>query len=653
MQTFYAKPAHWPLALAVVLFVLTIIQAPPVLAHGGALEEMVVTAVRTQRTLDDTPLRVQILGKEELREKANMKPGDIRMLLNESTGIQVQQTSASSFNSNIRIQGLDGRYTQLLRDGLPIYSGFSGSLSLLQIAPLDLEQVEVIKGASSTLYGGGAIAGLVNLVSKRPHETPETALMLNGTSAEGIDLSAFHSRESGKHGATVFASYNRNNAWEAEDNGLTAIPEFERVTLTPRWFYTASDNTDIDLGLGFIDENRLGGSIDYINGSAPGDYFEENDSRRYYTRAGISHQLANEANITLKNTNSWFDRSLATPGHLFSGTQFSTFTEFALTNTNNNDDWVLGLNALTEEFDQDQQVPGFDHDYKEHTLGLFGQYTRDVTSSIIIEGGLRVDSHSEYGNFLLPRVSVLYLPAPDVTLRLGGGYGYKTPTVFISEAEELQYKNIVPIDPDEFDAETSKGLNVDINHRLDTSGPLSLNSNLLLFYTQIDDSIQIVERGNTHVFSQSEGKVKTHGAEINLIFGYNDWRYFVGYTYVDATRETLTGDSEMPLVSKHRFNQMLVWEKEDDFRIGLEAYYFSEQQREGDTTGRDYWIFGIMSEKKLGAHITAFLNFENFTDTRQTRYEDINAGDLVNPAFRDIYAPLDGFVANGGVRVTW
>ena len=125
-------------------------------AHGGDLEEIVVTSVRNQRTLDDTPLRVQILGQEELREKANMKPGDIRMLLNESTGIQVQQTSATSFNSSIRIQGLDGRYTQLLRDGLPIYAGFSGSLSLLQITPLDLQQVEVVRGASSTLYGGVA-----------------------------------------------------------------------------------------------------------------------------------------------------------------------------------------------------------------------------------------------------------------------------------------------------------------------------------------------------------------------------------------------------------------------------------------------------------------------------------------------------------------
>lgn len=129
---------------------------------------MIVTTTRTSRTITNEPTRTEIISGEELAEKANMKPGDIRMMLTESTGIQTQQTSATSFNAGIRIQGLDGRYTQLLRDGYPLYAGFSGGLSILQIAPLDLRQVEVIKGSASTLYGGGAIAGLVNLVSKTP-----------------------------------------------------------------------------------------------------------------------------------------------------------------------------------------------------------------------------------------------------------------------------------------------------------------------------------------------------------------------------------------------------------------------------------------------------------------------------------------------------
>ena len=152
-------------------------------------EEVIVVSLRNQRSFEQQPTRLEVLGGEEINEKANMKPGDIRMLLNEITGIHVQQTSPISFNSSIRIQGLNGKYTQILRDGMPLYGGFSSGLGLLQIAPLDLKQVEVIKGANSTLYGGGAIAGLVNLISKKPSDKNENSFLINKTSSRGIDLS--------------------------------------------------------------------------------------------------------------------------------------------------------------------------------------------------------------------------------------------------------------------------------------------------------------------------------------------------------------------------------------------------------------------------------------------------------------------------------
>ncbi len=166
---------------------LTVLLSP----EGEELEEVLVTSTRSNRSIDDTPTRIEAITGEELDEKSNMRPGDIRMQLNESTGIQVQQTSPVSANATIRIQGLDGRYTQILQDGLPLYSGFAAGLSILQIPPLNLRQVEVIKGSASTLYGGGAIAGLVNLITKKPTQERELSFMVNGTTARGLDVSGF------------------------------------------------------------------------------------------------------------------------------------------------------------------------------------------------------------------------------------------------------------------------------------------------------------------------------------------------------------------------------------------------------------------------------------------------------------------------------
>src|SRR6185369_16019222 len=200
-------------------------------------EEVVIQSTRSSRTIRDIPTRVEFVAGEELDEKANMKPGDIRMVLNESTGITTQQTSATSANASIRIQGLDGRYTQILKDGSPLYAGFSGGLGLLQTPPLDLKQFEVIKGSSSTLYGGGAIAGLVNLISKTPQEERELNFHIDITSAGGLNTSGFYGQKFKKAGITLFASRNSNSAYDPSDVGLTAIPKFERYTVNPKLFF--------------------------------------------------------------------------------------------------------------------------------------------------------------------------------------------------------------------------------------------------------------------------------------------------------------------------------------------------------------------------------------------------------------------------------
>lgn len=118
-------------------------------------EEVVVSATRTDRRLEDQPMRVEVLAREEIEEKMLMTPGDIVMMLNEMGGMRVQATSPSLGAASVRIQGMRGRYTRFFSDGLPLF-GEVGGLGLLQIPPMDLGQVEVIKGVASSLYGAGA-----------------------------------------------------------------------------------------------------------------------------------------------------------------------------------------------------------------------------------------------------------------------------------------------------------------------------------------------------------------------------------------------------------------------------------------------------------------------------------------------------------------
>ena len=627
------------------------------IAHDQ-MNEVIINSTRSSRTIQDTPTRVELIAGEELSEKGNMKPGDIRMLLNESTGIRTQQTSATSYNSSIRIQGLDGKYTQLLRDGLPLYGGYSGSLSLMQIAPLDLQQVEVIKGASSTLYGGGAIAGLVNLVSKTPTEIRELNFLANSTSALGLDLSGFYAEKFKKVGFTLFTSYNKGTAFDPADIGLTAIPKFDRWTVNPRMFFYLGTDTKMDLGVSYITEERLGGNIDFINGiDVQNPYFEKNLTDRFSTQFNFSHRFSQNTQLRIKNSISNFERQIEIPDHEFSGRQLSTFSEANLITFTDRSEWVWGINLWSNEFEHREARAGSDLSFSNVTVGLFAQNTFNLTQKWTSELGMRVDYQSDYDIFVMPRISLLFEPTERLTLRLGGGIGYKTPTFFSEEAERLQFRNILAISPSELQAEASSGGNFDINHRWLITDKLLLSLNSLFFYTKIKHPLVLTKVDamlalpNTFEFSQSINYIDTKGIELNMKWAYNDFKLFLGYTYADVHGHYNGKVKEFPLVANHRFNNVLMYEKHDNFWIGFEAYYFSPQKLSDGSTGQNYWIVGLMTEKSFGERLSIFLNLENFLDVRQTAFDSVYTGDISDPQFRDIYAPLDGFVVNGGLKL--
>ena len=616
-------------------------------------EEVVVTATRSSRSIANIPTRVETISGEELEEKGNMKPGDIRMMLNESTGIQTQQTSATSYNSSIRIQGLDGKYTQIIRDGFPLYSGFSGGLGLLQIVPLDLKQVEVIKGSASTLYGGGAIAGLVNLVSKSPREERELKFILNGTSALGLDASGFYSQKFKKVGTTIFASYNHGTPYDPANIGLTAIPKFDRYTINPKIFFYFNDKTTMNFGVNATLENRIGGDIKYIEGKADSihSYFEKNKTNRYSTQLSLEHKINDNSKLSFKNSVSYYNRSIQIPDYKFSGVQLSSYTEVDYNYKKEKSEWITGVNFLTDKFTQDRHDTVIPVNYNQNTIGAFVQNTWNASKVITLETGLRGDYQNAYGFFLLPRISALFKINKHLTSRIGGGLGYKTPTVFTEDGERIQFKNVLPIDVKNTKAEKSSGGNFDINYRTSFfNNKVSLSINQLFFYTRIDNPLSLTPTANSYFqYLQPNGFIDTKGMETNIKLTYKNFKLFVGYTLADV-KQHYTTTTEFPLVARHRLNNVLVYEIEDKLKIGLEAYYFSPQKLNDGATGKQYWLTGFMIEK-LWKNFSIFANFENFIDTRQTKFDTIYTGTITNPTFRDIYAPVDGFVLNGGLKL--
>ena len=618
---------------------------------GNELDEVVLQSSRSTRTVKKIPTRIEFIGVEELGEKAIMNPTNISMVLRESTGIQMQQTSLSSGSTNIRIQGLDGRYTQLLRDGFPLYGGFSSGLSILQIPPLDLQQFEIIKGSSSTLYGGGAIAGLINMVSKTPDEEPALDIMLTQTQALGSTANVFYSKRNEKFGISLYGSGHYQKAYDPEDDGFSNLPKTKSISFNPKFFYYPSDKTTFWFGLNGTYDDRIGGDITKIESGENGihQYTEENISKRLSSQAVYKTQIDSISSLNIKNSVSFFDRDLTIPDFSFKGQQINTFSEISYQKASERTDWIFGANLYSSDFDENDSAP-LQRDQRDLTYGAFVNNIYDFSDNWILETGLRADYNTDFGFFPLPRISLLYKNDDGFSSRIGGGLGYKIPDIFTEEAEFINFENVLGIDKNVIDAERSYGLNLDFNYKTRLFDAIGFSINQLFYVTAINDALLLNSTDNgLFQFENATDEILSKGAETNIKFTYKDFRWFLNYAFIDTKLNYLEGNPQKPLTAKHNAGSVLMYES-DKWRIGYETFYTGRQFLSNGTETTDFVTMGLllMRNFKFGS---AFVNFENFTDRRQSRFSPLVLPPHENPEFPEIYAPTDGFIFSVGVII--
>jgi iron complex outermembrane receptor protein/outer membrane receptor for ferrienterochelin and colicins len=174
----------------------------------------------------------------------------------------------------------------------------------------------------------------------------------------------------------------------------------------------------------------------------------------------------------------------------------------------------------------------------------------------------------------------------------------------------------------------------------------------MFFNTIIRNSIVLQNDsvGNIFILNTQEPVISS-GFETNLKMDYRDLiKVFMGYTYTEARAEYLPGDQFLPLLPRHKINTAVFYELEKNLKIGLEAYFTGRQYLADGTRTPSFWELGAMVEKTFGK-ISIFLNAENFTDTRQSRYKGVVSGPHTDPVFDDIWTHTEGFILNGGVKV--
>jgi len=616
-------------------------------SEATEMEGVVVTSTRTNSRIEEVPIKVEVLGGEELNEKGNMKPANIAMLLSETTGIQSQQTSAVSGNVSIRLQGLDGKYTQILKDGFPLYGGFAQGLSIMQIPPLDLKQVEVIKGSSSSLYGSDAIAGIINLISKQPQEKRELTFLINQTSLLGTDVNGYFSQRWKKFGFSFLTANNFQTATDVDKDGFSDLPKTQTFNFSPTLYYYFNPTATLCFGLNATFDNRIGGDMQVLANKPDTlhKFFEENISNRISSHLEFDKQYKNDKSITIKNSVSYFDRAINQNTTAFKGNQISSYSEASFNFKIKRHQFVTGINFITENFSEDSTKSNQQRNYNYNTTGLFLQDDWKPTEKFSLQAGLRTDYQNQFGFFFLPRLSIMYKFMPNFYMRAGSGLGYKVPTIFSTASEQEGINNIQPLSKN-IKAEKSIGANLDFNYKTILDGETSITFNQSFFVTQINNPLVL----DTFNFVNKDKPILASGFESSVRFRWEELKIFAGYTFVDARRKYDKLQTFVPLTPQHKIVTTIVYEKEENYSIGFEGFYTSTMFRDFDSKTKDYLIMGLMLQKHF-KHFSIIANCENILDSRQTRFENIVIPPTDAPTFRQVYAPLDGRVFNIALRI--
>lgn len=613
------------------------------------LEEITVSSTRTNSRIDDLPTKVEVLGQEDMDEESTIVPSNVSSILGDLSIITIQRTNLVNGNDAIRMQGLDSKYTQIMRDGLPLFGGFSGSLGVLSIPPLDLKQVEIIKGSASTLYGGGAIGGLINFISKQPTDSAQGTIILNATSIGEGNINTFFSGKRKKTGATLFAGANIKQAKDINGDGFTDIPTDKNYSIHPRLFFNPNKKTEIIVGFTTNYDERKGGDLIAVKKGA--DTIHQFLQKEFLFRNTVDFSLikhfSKNNSLNIKISGSSFQRNVNYSEFIFNGTQYSSYSEINDLLLLNKHTLVFGINFISENFILQKSDAINFKNYSNQTNGLFFQEDWQVFKKLSLQIGLRYDINSNYGNFLLPRLSLFYKNGPKFSIRLATGSGYKTPNIFDIAEPSIGLQNQTKA----IKSENSHGANADINYHTVLFENLTFELNQAFYYTTISNPIILWSDASGNLFTKNDNyTTNSYGTDTYIRLALDEIALYLGYNHTESKQVYSTINFNMPFNPKDKLSSTLSYEIEGKWRAGIEASYSANQYLYNNKKVPNFLFMAAMVERKL-KRVSIVLNCENLLDVRQSQYESLIEGTKQQPIIKPLWGPVEGRVFNLSIKL--
>lgn len=480
------------------------------------LAEVVVTGTMRETFVKDSPVKVAVVTPKRLEQ--GKTSSNIMDLIGSINGLSTQLNCGVCGTNAIRINGVEGPNTAVLIDGMPIMGALASVYGLNGISPSIINQVEVIKGPQSTLYGTEALGGVVNIITKNPSTTPTLSADAYFKSTEEANLNIAVSPKVGQFKGFISANGLRmENFFDRNDDNFNDVAKQSRISLFAKGMLEGSNGEQrLNFAAKLYSENRTGGVrafSDDLRGSNR-IYGESIYTRRAelltdYRPAGLNEQLRISAAFTYHNQDSFYgtEHYDAHQNILFGQ---ATWNQGLTENIN----FLLGTTIRYQTYDDNTPATS-DGTSRRLIPGVFAQ-SEITISDFTLLGGLRIDHHTDHGFVTAPRLSAKYDPSEYTTIRASGGTGFRVVNVFTEDHAALTGSRDV-IFAEDLDPEQSKSITAGIEH-IFPFGANPLTIGVDAFYTHFSNKIipDYDQDPNLIVYENLNGFSVTRGFSIAL-----------------------------------------------------------------------------------------------------------------------------------------
>ncbi len=634
------------------------------------LDQVVVTGTMRKTYVKDSPVKVEVVNIETLSQ--GKTSSNFMDLVGSVNGLSTQLNCGVCGTNAIRINGVEGPNTAVLIDGMPIMGALASVYGLNGISPSIIDQVEVIKGPQSTLYGTQALGGVVNIITKNPSVTPGFSADIYGrTTGEGsMDLAV--SPEVGRFKGFLSSNLLRNeNYFDHNNDGFNDQPKQSRIALFGKGVLHGKEGEQrFSVAGKYLNENRTGGVSAYsddLRGSSD-IYGESIYTRRAellteFRPAGLDERLRIQSALTYHSQDSYYG------DQLYDATQNIAFGQVTWDQPLSDQFRLLLGTTLRHEIYNDNTPATSAGADQQFIPGLFTQGEVN-TGNVTLLGGFRVDHHTEHGFVPAPRFSAKYSPGTLTTLRISGGTGFRVVNVFTEDHAALTGSREVVFNED-LDPERSRSITASLD-QIFPFGTNPLTVSLDAFYTRFSNKIipDYDRDPNLIIYENLDGFSVTRGFSIGLEQNFTALpiTYSANFTLMDVFTEENSSRQDLVYAPEFLGNFGVTYQvRNADLSISYSAGLVGSKRMPDNYVedfGRDarspvYSTHDIKITKEFsnvneskGAGFEAYLSAENiFNFTQGTPLVD--AANPFSPEFDTIYTwgPIVGRTFSLGLRL--